>query len=232
MSELETTGRCPARARARLQHPGPEGVIWVRAVSGSDNHPMQSHGGAECHVDGAAIARILRPEVFIAAVRVLRMITLVCGHGRRYDGAWVVRLRVGAVVEILVLELVILRRLHPQRRLQPDVLEERRPTKDHVALHHRHSEHVDEEIDGLLLVEQQQELCERAQIGRAEQLADEAECREVNERPVAVLNGQTGEKSLDGRDEPVGAFDVVFDLDVIAGHVRRVQEHQREVDDL
>ena len=135
-------------------------------------------------------------------------------------------------VEILVLELVILRRLHPQRRLQPDVLEERRPTKDHVALHHRHSEHVDEEIDGLLLVEQQQELCERAQIGRAEQLADEAECREVNERPVAVLNGQTGEKSLDGRDEPVGAFDVVFDLDVIAGHVRRVQEHQREVDDL
>ena len=34
-----------------------------------------------------------------------------------------------------------------------DVLEERRPTKDHVALHHRHSEHVDEEIDGQLLVE-------------------------------------------------------------------------------
>ena len=232
MSELDTTGRCPARAGTRLQHPGPKGVVGVHAVSGRDNDATQSHGDAECHVDGAAIARVHRPEVAIAAVRLLRRIALLCSHGRRHDGAWVVRLRVGAVVEILVLELVVLRCLHMQRRLQPDVLEERRPTQDHVALHHRHSEHVDEEVDGLLLVEQQQELRERAQVGRAEQLADEAECREVHDRPVAVVNGQTREKSLDGRDEPFSASDVVFDLDVEAGHVRRVQEHQCEVDDL
>ena len=100
-------GRCPAWARARLQHTGQKYVYRVFTATRKNSYPAQSHGGAECHVDGAASERRLRPEGRVAVVRLLRKVAGLGDHGRHYHRARIVGLGLCAVIEELILQRVV-----------------------------------------------------------------------------------------------------------------------------
>ena len=112
------------------------------------------------------------------------------------------------------------------------MLEQRRPTPQVLALRHRLSEVVLQVIDRNLLVEEKQIVCEQAQVDRPHEHAYEAQDGELGHGPLRSACVKSLDEPLDGRDEVSRAHNVVLDLDIVAGNVRRIHEHQCEVNDL